>query len=70
MKTQTNHKTFNKTLKKEIVAMFPEAKSYKTITEDYKKITLIYNSYKKIVARVQKGNNFKGLVIITHNLKF
>ena len=66
MTTQTNHKTFNKTFKKEIVAMFPKAKSFKAITEDYKKITLIYNSDKKIIARIQKGDNFKGLVIVTH----
>ena len=66
MTTQTNHKTFNKTFKKEIVSMFPEAKSFKAITEDYKKMTLIFNSDKKIIARIEKGDNFKGLVIITH----
>ena len=66
MKTQTNHKTLNKTFKKEIVIMFPKAESFKAITEDYKKIILIYNSEKKIVARIEKGNLFEGLVIITH----
>jgi len=66
MTTQTNHKTFNKTFKKEILVMFPKAKSYKVITQCYKKIVLIYNAEKKILARIEKKKKFEGLVITTH----
>lgn len=64
MTTQTNHKTFNKTLKKELVNMFPEAARFSKTTINYNTIYLIKNSDSKIIARVEKSKDiFKGMVI-------
>lgn len=64
MTTQTSHKTFNKTLKRQLVNMFPEAASFSKTTINYSTIYLIKNSDSKIIARVEKSKDlFKGMVI-------
>lgn len=66
METQTNHKTLNKTFKKELAKMFPSAKSSKKMTINYKPVYFIKDSNNDIIARVEKGNDlFKGLIIKT-----
>jgi hypothetical protein len=64
MKIQTNHKTFNKTIKREIVSLLPNAKCFKKFTLSYKPVYHIKDINGNTIATVNKSNDlFKGLVI-------
>ena len=64
MKIQTNHKTFNKTIKREIAMLLPNAKSFKKFTLNYKPVYHIKDIDGNTIATVNKSSElFQGLVI-------
>ena len=62
-KTELDYKTFGKKAMKQVLAILPNAKSFKTIYANYSKVYLIKDSNKNIIGEVLKPP-FKNLELV------